>query len=458
MKPSNRSLSNLNSNSLKHLIFHSLFMKRGVSFCTPSKISSAQRVTRAVSNKFIRRRDLFAFIKLALNPLAKMAALSVLPSKNTYRLADLFSDLYSKLWNYAEHSISHQGFDLPSALGHRPVHKVNELLCKLYGSEFASLSFGGSSGAMLTLLTAVFPKIYPQRDLILFDEVCHQSTIGGLIFGRWKAVRLPRDTHKESESTCPVRFDALKRTIELHGPKNFAAIILVLPSYDGFRSPSEDYKIYQYAKAAGIPVIIDGAWDSLRFLEPELETPPLCSICDVWISSPHKRGLTPSPLGCILTDNKSIARLWDEALDLGFRSSSVSFVDIMIAEHRLSKILFGQWDDNFAKACLAAQQLRKRISEVHPDLKVITPSDVQAETQDSTHILISTQNIPQLDARDWAAALANDFGIDVEKATSSSILLLCGSPAHLPRIDSIILDFRDAIRATLRKVQVPAHD
>ena len=412
----------------------------------------------SVLAKHVRRRDIFVFIWLVLKPIIMMAVLTLLLSRNTRKLSRLFAGLYSKLWDYAEHSISHEGFNLPSSFSSGAVHRVNEHLCELYGSQYSSLSFGGSSGAMLTLLTGVFPKLYPNRDFILFDDVCHQSTIGGLIFGRWKAVRLPREKHQGSQSVCPIKFETVKTLIEQHGPENFAAIILVLPSYDGFRSPSEDKKIYQYAKSMDIPVIVDGAWDGLRFYNPQSQTPILASICDVWITSPHKRGLTPSSLGCILTNNKIIAQLWDEALDLGFRSSSVSFVEIMIAEHRLSQIQSGQWNKRFDRAFQAANLLRARIKEIHPELQIITPADVAAETHDPTHILISTQNILKLDARDWALTLANDFVIDVEKATSSSLLLLCGSPAHLGRTDLIISNFRDALATTLETQERLSHD
>ena len=405
----------------------------------------------------IKRRDMFAFIGLVLKPIIRIAALTTFSSKNEQTLSSLFAEFYSKLWDYAEHSISHQGFNLPSAFSNGAVNRVNEHLCELYGSQFSSLSFGGSSGAMLTLLTGVFPKLFPQRSLILFDDVCHQSTIGGLIYGRWNAVRLPREKHEGSQTAYPIKFKTVKTIIEQHGPENFAAIILVLPSYDGFRSPSEDEKIYRYAKSVGIPVIVDGAWDGLRFYGPKSQTPALASICDVWITSPHKRGLTPSSLGCILTNNESIARLWDEALELGFRSSSISFLEIMIAEHRLSQIRSGQWNKSFDMACRAAKTLRRRIKEIHPKLQIITPVDVKAELGDPTHILISTQNIPQLDARDWAITLADEFSIDIEKATASSLLLLCGSPAHLSQIDRIISHFREALKSTL-ETKIISHD
>ena len=410
-------------------------------------------MTRAIEPDRIRRRNILLFIGLILRPLMRLFTLSVCSPKNTEKASRQFSEIYSRLWDFADHSISNQGFDLPCSLGEGPVNRVNKLLAKLYGGTFASLSFGGSSGALLTLLTAVMPRLSSDRDLILFDGVCHQSTIGGLIFGRWKAIRLPRDQQVNHQTVCPVTLESVKNIIERHGPDRFAAIILVLPSYDGFRSPSEDMRIYDYAKSRGIFVIVDGAWDALRFRRPTSNTPPLSSICDVWITSPHKRGLTPSSLGCILTDNEKIARLWDEALDLGFRSSSVSFVNIMIAEHRLEQIVSGEWDMVFDQAERAAISISNRIHEVHTDLNVVRPADVQAEMNDPAHILISTYEIEGLNARRWAAILSDEFGLDVEKATSSTLLLLCGSPAHLAQIDEIIFYLREALKMTLAQNQ-----
>jgi len=220
----------------------------------------------------------------------RLLALCFLKPVKMDEISSAFAEIYSKLWDFAEHSISHLEFQLPSILGSGSINRVNTLLSELYGGRFASLSFGGSSGAIITLLTAVIPKLQPKRDIILFDDVCHQSTIGGIIFGRWKAMRLPRTLHPDHQTVLPLSFDAVKEFIEAHGPEHFAAIILVLPSYDGFRSPEEDQKIYRYAKSHGISVIVDGAWDSMRFRLDDAKAQPLDSICDVWITSALGRG------------------------------------------------------------------------------------------------------------------------------------------------------------------------
>lgn len=415
-------------------------------------------MTNNIESSRVNRRESLSFVFMALRPLLIMTMITVFRPDKLKRLSTAFSELYSKLWDIGEHSISHHGFTLPSALGETPTHRINSLLSELYDAPFASLSFGGSSGALLTLLTAVVPKLQPNRDLILFDDTCHQSTIGGLIFGRWKAIRLERRITPKLETVSPVTFEAVKKAVELYGPDKFAAIILVLPSYDGFRSPSEDIKIYNYAKSHGILVIVDGAWDALRFRQPKSKAPPLSSICDVWVTSPHKRGLTPSSLGCILTKSETIARLWDDALDLGFRSSSVSFVEIMIAEHRLTQIVSGDWDRAFEQAQRAGEILSERIHEIHPNLHIVKPTDVQAETHDQTHILISVDGISNLDARRWAETLSQHFAIDVEKATSSTLLLLCGSPNHLTQIDTIIFLFKKALIIALNQTESLAND
>lgn len=396
----------------------------------------------------IKRRHVLSFSWVLVKQLTKLVMKAIFTPEKSEKISKPFFEIYSNLWDLAEHSISHQGFHLPSALGGGSVSLVNKQLSQLYGMTYACLSFGGSSGALLTLLTAVLPKLQTHRDIILFDDICHQSAIGGLIFGRWKAVRISRIFHPKHHTAHPLSLATIKTTVEKHGADRIAAILLVLPSYDGFRSPSEDKKIYDYAKSQGICVVVDGAWDALRFRQNSQGSNTLSSICDVWVSSPHKRGLTPSSLGCILTNDETIAHLWDEALDLGFRSSSVSFVEIMIAEHRLSQVLSGEWEQGFEHAERAADILRSRVKDINSDLYCVEPSNLDAEQGDITHILISTERIANLDARDWANTLSTRFALDVEKATASTLLLLCGSPGHLEQIELIISTLKQALILT----------
>jgi len=153
----------------------------------------------------------------------------------------------------------------------------------------------------------------------------------------------------------------------------------------------------------------------------------------------------------MITDNAIIARLWDDALDLGFRSSSISFVEMMVAEHRLQNVVSGRWDPAFSMAEGSADYLRQRINDVHPNLYVVHPNDVQAEVSDPAHILINTRRIPGLDARHWARCLSNTFDLDVEKATASTLLLLCASPEHALQLNRIIFVLKESLKMVILK-------
>jgi len=402
-------------------------------------------------SKNISLSRVWDFIAKISSQLWKFLKISLVQPRNVQALSSSFAELYSRLLDYAEHSISNQELDLPTTLGQGVSQKVNQLLAKLYGGKYACVSYGGTSGSILTLLIAVLPKRQLDRKVVLYDALCHQSVIGGLIFGRWQAVEVEREIDFQHGTSKPLNLETIQALVEEYGAENIAAIFLVVPTYDGFRSPSEEQKIYSYARGLGITVVTDAAWGSVDFLVSRENSRTHRLNCDVLVTSPHKRGMTPSSIGCIITDDKRIAELWDQALDLGFRSSSLSFVDTMIAEHRLLQILHGEWDFALNRAEEAALIIRERVSEIHPELYTVTPEHVGAEQFDAAHILISTSNMKGLDARLWAKTLSEDFSIDVEKATATTILLLCGSPTHFNQIDNTLNAMRSALQKTLNQ-------
>ena len=121
----------------------------------------------------------------------------------------------------------------------------------------------------------------------------------------------------------------------------------------------------------------------------------------------------------------------------------------MIAEHRLEHIVSGDWNRAFSSAEDSAEMLRSRMKDIHPDLYIIQPDDVQAELIVPGHVLISTSRMAGLDARLWANILSTDFALDVEKSTPSTLLLLCASPAHARQIEKIILFLKQALNMAI---------
>ena len=155
----------------------------------------------------------------------------------------------------------------------------------------------------------------------------------------------------------------------------------------------------------------------------------------------------------MITNRLDIAQVWDEALDLGFRSSSISFVETMIAEHRLSQILNGDWDDLFRLTSESAERLQARITEVHPDLYCVSAESVGAELHDPSHILINTSKT-RIDARLWAKNLSEFYALDVEKASLDTLLLLCAAPINPSQIDQTLTTLKAALDMSMPQKEI----
>lgn len=369
--------------------------------------------------------------------------------KDITTFSNKFVQLYSEIVCFAEGSTSYRGYQLPTALGGGAISNINALLSELYQARFACLSYGGSSGALLTLMTAVLPKLHPQRKVILFDELSHQSLNGGLLFGRWQAVKIPRHFCPRHDTASPLRLEDIQGCVEAIGADSIAACVIVNPSYSGFRSHRHERDIFTFLRSLNITLVNDGAWGPMATKNNAAGAELLSRCSDVNITSLHKRGITGS-LGCMTTDREDIARLWDVALDLGFRSTSPSFVSAMVAEHRLAQLLNGDWDEKIAKSTRRSNELRQRINEIHEDIYIVTPEMVGADFGDPAHVLISTSSLP-IDARLWGHTLSDEYGIQVEKVTKKSMLLLMGTPISNDALDFTIKSLQSSLASLLSK-------
>jgi len=90
-------------------------------------------MTRHTENMRVQRYEILSFLWMVWKLTLKLASLSIFRPNALGRLSDVFSEIYSRLWDFAEHSISHKDFYLPSSLGVSAVNRVNILLAELYG-------------------------------------------------------------------------------------------------------------------------------------------------------------------------------------------------------------------------------------------------------------------------------------------------------------------------------------
>jgi len=221
------------------------------------------------------------------------------------------------------------------------------------------------------------------------------------------------------------------------------------PGMPGFRNHSHEREICTFLQSLNITLVNDGAWGPMATKRNAAGAELLSQCSDVNITSLHKRGVTGS-LGCMTTDREDIARLWDMALDLGFRSTSPSFVSAMVAEHRLAQLLNGDWDEKIAQSTRGSNDLRRRVNEIHENIYIVTPEMVGADFGDPAHVLISTTSLP-IDARLWGHVLSDEYGIQVEKVTKKSMLLLMGTPISNNALDYTIKSLQLSLASLLSK-------
>ena len=418
--------------SLAGCIFSSVFSKQR-RFCTPVPMLS--RKGRGMNRP--RAITLLAFITGVLRRLGSLAFSAVLPSLDDSVAEQKFADLYSYLLGSAEHSMSVPGCD-PITVGDEtgsPVGRLNRLIAQLWDMPFGRLSPGGSSGALLTTLVGVVPKIAGDRSIILIDCLAHQSAFGALGLAGYKTAIIERKYRPEIDCHEPLRLEKIRQVVESIEPDQIAAVLIVSPTYDGFRDVEEEKRIVDYLRAKGIVSVFDAAWGSACTYK--LACFPAFPRPDILICSPHKKSLTASSHGVILTTSKDIADAIDETGRCGTVSTSPSYINLMVSEHRLLLLAEGDFTSGFLSAQHIAECIAGRITEVHPRLSIINKTQVRASHAEPTHLLINTIDLG-MDARAWAEILSARFGLICEKATRGNLLLLIGSDMDSQSVEALL--------------------
>ena len=372
------------------------------------------------------------------------AALEAL-DKDPHGYTDLTAGYVSDIFDLVGHSLSTPGFQAVTACDDEAgiITDINQLMASVYKAPFARFSSGGSSLAILCLLAAVLPKISGRRKIVLVDSHAHQSVTGGLIFGGWQVVRIPRPYCAKYGIHGPIQAEDISGLIEKFGADNVAAVFYTAPGYNGFRNCADERDIYQLCNDKGIFVITDSAWGSTYGLAKN-DHHSLIDNADIVITSPHKRGLTPNSIAVILFRQSYHADIFSHAGRLGFSSTSPSYILLAVAQYRFSHIRAGRLETSFEHIKALSHQLENRASEIHPHICAVSCADINVDYHDPAHLLLSTAGVKGVDARQWASVLSTHYHLDVEKASQNTLLLLL-SPQHYQHADQIITLLRDAL-------------
>lgn len=404
--------------------------------CTPSGSLPSGSSTCCETSHETNQEELFQRFE------AFKLALSASPSEQAC-LAQHFAALTAQFLNL-ELSLSVPGLQRLSQGGSDGHYgDICRRLAELYGANHARLNLGGTSGSLLATLVAILPELQISRQVVLVDERAHRATYGGLTYGRWQSVGFRRRFRAKHSVPEPIRADDVIAQAEEIGATNIAAIVSVSPDYDGFRNPGEEQKLIRYAKAHGITLIIDAAWGSLA------HDLPLAA--DIVLISPHKRAVTPSSVGAFFTASEEIAALYDSAMEQGFGSTSLSFLQLVATEHMLNTLTPERFGEIHLAICDVRCDVLAGLAIHAPKLRVMLPGDVGAEVGDPAHLLLGLP--PGLSGWKLASYLSRNHQVHCEKAEARSVLFLL-SPAFTKRdVELLVTALADGLAHLVERVQ-----
>ena len=330
------------------------------------------------------------------------------PSSN---LAPLPPDLWATLdamVGMLDSSVSH-----PSIAEWLSSGVLSDLAAKVWGAPHAAISQGGSSVANVAVLGHVVRRATPKARVVIVDRLSHQSVHGGIITAGLDVVWIERRV--EGGCALPLHPDDVARAITDVGAHNVAAVHHTVCAYGVGRDPTAEAALHALCKRHGILLCVDAAWAGTHGLFPGLPPSPH-DAADITVLSPHKKGLTPQPLGVVLFRRADTAALYEDAMRTGLATTSPSFVLLALAEARLRALRDGAMHAGWDRAVARATALRAALRPAG-----WLGSSHRALCEDPTHVFL---RCPKGRGGKALQAALLERGVTAEAAFEDSVLLL----------------------------------
>ena len=295
---------------------------------------------------------------------------------------------------------------------------------EIYDAPFARISLGGSSKSVRQIIGHVIPRARPGKSIILLDPACHKSVFGGLIESGLDVIFLRRAYSKTYGIFSPIDEAHFRSCYNKH-KDDIAAVVITDPTYEGFTADLT--AISSTCKTSGVLLCIDCAWGSNFGLVDGLPAFPIDK-ADIVITSPHKKGGAPSQVGLVLLRSRELVHFYDEADQAGCETTSPNWLLLLLFEHRLCEIARGKWNTAWQKAIDVAGRFRKLLADIDPNLTSPVPHELGYAAHDATHVFVCTAG-SNVNGRDLANILSDEFQIDAEMSGSNGLLFLFG-PSH----------------------------
>lgn len=284
------------------------------------------------------------------------------------------------------------------------------------------LTNGASQGnRMAALALAQFGSA---EQPVITQRSAHSSFIDGIILGGIspRFVQPTIDTqHGINHGITPEVF----AQVVAENPDAKAAYV-ISPSY--FGAVADIAALADIAHAAGMPLIVDGAWGAHFGFHPDVPENPLALGADVLVSSTHKLGGSLTQSAMLHLGEGPFADQLEPLLESAFSlNQSTSESALLLASLDIARDELEYGHDRIALAIASADRLRDavRASEL---LSVVSDGFDQFPdivTHDPLHVSIDVHRLGR-SGPDLREALMDEFGIYCEIASHSCIVALVG--------------------------------
>ncbi len=302
---------------------------------------------------------------------------------------------------------------------HHPTEVLKEVQdkwAKLYGAPNAYLLINGSSGGILSAISAATRA----GDEVLIARNSHKSVYHAALLNRLKVHYLyPKQLRLNINAS--ISPEEVEEQFKLY--PQIKCVVITSPTYDGVLSDIKE--IAKIVHDRGAVLIVDAAHGAHLGLFEEFEENNGVQYADIVILSIHKTLPSPTQSAILIHNNCKISK---ERLSFYlnvYETSSPSYVMMAAMEKCMDYCL--PTDENKARVREYNCNLMKFYKETE-DLKVLQVFHHKEEEnlfkKDATKILISTQTAKDYSGEDLMEELRLKFHIECEMAAVNYVIAL----------------------------------
>lgn len=307
----------------------------------------------------------------------------------------------------------------------------------------ASDSFGAKNTFFLTQgattgILASMKAIIRQGDRVLVARNCHKSVYNGLVLTCATVDWLMPSVNEYFGIYGEVTPEDVENNLKLN---EYRALILTSPTYEGVNS---DIKaISKICKQYGVYLIVDEAHGTLNNFSDKMPTSALEAGADFVVNSLHKNAGALNQCALLhLSGDINPNFEWyqlQHSINL-FHTTSPSYPLLAAIEANISFL-------HSKEGAHTIEELIKNVENFKKDLRKDGFEFLEGDNIDPTKILIKRQDVSGLELSE---KLFNEFNIEDEMASETSVLYLCGIGTTKQKLEKL----KNAIKKVkLTKVQ-----